>query len=107
MNREELLNSCRWKVSYSYACTCRPQCYWTTIRGRHSNSVGTFLNNGEELLGAEAAAALIAQRFGHQEIADIRMWQESAEERDARLARDRREAAMAARGIHWAMGGAN
>lgn len=107
MNRHELLNSRRWKVSYSYACTCQPQCYWTRVPGRHSDSVGSFLNHGEERLGAKAAAARVAQRYGHQEIADIRIWQESAEERDARLARDRRAAANEARGVHWAMGGAN
>ncbi|WP_411121732.1 hypothetical protein [Streptomyces sp. x-19] len=62
---------------------------------------------GEELLGAEGAAAHIAQLHGHRDISDIRMWQESAAERDARLAQLRHEEAQEARGIHWATGGAN
>ncbi|MGG2460510.1 hypothetical protein ACO0M4_11920 [Streptomyces sp. RGM 3693] len=107
MNREELLSGRRWKVSYTHACTCKPRRYWTKIPGRHSLELGIFLNNGEKALGAEAAAALAAQRSSHQDIADIRMWQETAKERDARLAQLRREKALERRGIHWAMGGAN
>ncbi|MFF7475076.1 hypothetical protein [Streptomyces sp. NPDC008092] len=107
MNREEQLNSRRWKISYTYRCTCDPQCYWTKIPGRHSRGSGTFLNDGEEALGAEAAAAIVADQFRHVDIADIRMWQESFEGRDARLARHRHEEADEKRGVHWAMGGAN
>ncbi|WP_426797370.1 hypothetical protein [Streptomyces sp. YGL11-2] len=107
MNREELTNRRRWKVSYTYTCTCKPRCYWTRIPGRHSLDLGVFLHRNEETLDAEAAAARTAQQFGHQDIADIRMWQETAEERDARLARLRREEALERRGVHWAMGGAN
>ncbi|MFI1100224.1 hypothetical protein [Streptomyces melanogenes] len=107
MNREELLNSRRWKIGYTYRCTCNPQCYWAKPLGRHGGGSGTFLNNGEEALGAEAAAAIVADQYRHTDIADIRMWQESVEERDARLALHRRQKADEARGIHWAMGGAN
>ncbi|MFM9760835.1 hypothetical protein [Streptomyces scabiei] len=55
----------------------------------------------------EAAAAIVADQYRHVDIADIRMWQESAEERDARLALHRRQEADEKRGVHWAMGGAN
>ncbi|MEU9405088.1 hypothetical protein AB0E08_05170 [Streptomyces sp. NPDC048281] len=107
MNREERLSARRWKISYTYRCICNPQCYWTKIPGRHAGGSGTFLNNGEEALGAEAAAAIVAVQHRHVDIAGIRMWQESAEERDARLALDRRQEADERRGVHWAMGGAN
>ena len=107
MNREEQLNSRRWKISYTYRCTCNPQCYWTKLPGRHAGGSGTFLNDGEEALGAEAAAAIVADQYGHVDIADIRMWQEGDEERDARLALNRRQEADEKQGVHWAMGGAN
>ncbi|MCX5328097.1 hypothetical protein [Streptomyces sp. NBC_00140] len=107
MSREGQLNRRRWKISYTYRCTCDPQCYWTKIPGRHAGGSGTFLNNGEEALGAEAAAAIVADQYRHVDIADIRMWQESAEERDARLALHRSQEADGKRGVHWAMGGAN
>ncbi|MFD5428253.1 hypothetical protein [Streptomyces sp. NPDC127084] len=107
MNRESQLASRRWKIAYSYACTCEPRCDWTKVPGRHSGSSGTFLNDGEEVMGGQVAAMIVARQFGHVDIADIRMWQETAEERDARLARHRHEAADERRGVHWAMGGAN
>ncbi|MEK2474027.1 hypothetical protein [Streptomyces noursei] len=107
MSREKVLKSLHWKVSYTYACSCQPRCHWTEIRGRHNNRLGIFLVPGKELLGAEAAAAHIAQQHDHRNISDIRMWQESTAERDARLVQLRREEAQEARGIHWAMGGAN
>lgn len=101
--REEALNSHRWKVAYSYACAGPAGCW-----GDHErHQVTNFLNRGEQHAGAETAAALSANSYGHQDIADIRMWQEPDEERAARLKRDRAEAANARRGIWWGMGGAN
>ncbi|GAA1353446.1 hypothetical protein [Streptomyces beijiangensis] len=105
MNREELLNSRRWKVAYTYTCGCDPQCYWTKVPGLDSNE--TYLNNGEEVMGATAATTIVAKKFRHAGVTDARIWQESAEERDARLASDLRRRDDEGRGSHWAMGGAN
>lgn len=97
----------RWRVSYTYTCTCKPQCYWTKVRGRHAHSVGAFLEVGEEKVAVAELAPILARRYKVEGVADITVWQETAEERDRRVARAEREAAMERRGIHWAMGGAN
>jgi hypothetical protein len=93
----------RWKITYSYPAPA--EAYWARD-GREKNT--TYLNNGEELLSPEEAAAIIAKKFRHEgPLADIKVWQESPEERDQRLAARSRARFDEARGIHWAMGGAN
>ncbi|MER7477380.1 hypothetical protein ABTX60_06955 [Streptomyces sp. NPDC126510] len=93
----------RWQITYRYPAS--PEAYWARD-GRESNT--TYLNNGEELLSPEEAAAIVAKQFGHEgPLSDIRVWQESPEERDQRLEARRREKYNEARGHHWAMGGAN
>ncbi|WP_116211668.1 hypothetical protein [Streptomyces olivoreticuli] len=104
MNRDQDLNRRRWKISYSYDCTCDPRC-WYEKDGRHSQT--TFLNNGEQAQGAEAAAEITARAFKHVNIADAKVWQESPEERDTRMKSMRKAEADERRGIHWNMGGAN
>lgn len=97
------LTAQRWKISYCYPA---PAEAWWARDGRESNT--TYLNNGEEELTPEEAAAIIAKQFRHEgPLTDIKVWQETPEERDQRLAAQRRERANEARGIHWAMGGAN
>ncbi|MEV4500898.1 hypothetical protein [Streptomyces klenkii] len=104
MSRDQVLASRRWKISYSYDCTCDPRCYWAK-GGRHSQT--TFLNKGEQELGAEAAAEITARAYRHVNVADVEVWQESPEERDTRLKWMRKAEADERRGIHWNMGGAN
>ena len=102
--RNELLQSRRWKIEYTYPCLCAPRCYWAKD-GLHG--LTTYLNGGEEKEGAAAAAEITARTFRHTDLADIRMWQESERERDDRLEQTRRTEADEARGIWWGMGGAN
>ncbi|MEV4741787.1 hypothetical protein [Streptomyces sp. NPDC049555] len=104
MTREEVLNSRRWKVSYTYDCDCGSPCYCSND-GRNKN--WTYLNNGEQELGAQAAAEKVARLFRHTGIGDARIRQESEAERDRRLEWMRQQEADEQRGIHWAMGGAN
>lgn len=93
------LTAQRWQIRYSYPCDY-------TANGRQVNT--TYLNNGEEQLAPEEAAAAIAKNFRHEgPFTDIKVWQETPEERDGRLAARRREQAREEQGIHWAIGGAN
>ncbi|MER0442974.1 hypothetical protein ABR738_00030 [Streptomyces sp. Edi4] len=104
MNRNELLTKNRWKVRYSYTCICDPTC-WYAKNGRHTGT--TYLNNGEQEQGTEAVAESLARFHRHEGVEVETVWQESDEERDARLKAQRRDEADAARGIWWGMGGAN
>ncbi|MGW6460138.1 hypothetical protein ACWF94_30120 [Streptomyces sp. NPDC055078] len=82
----------RWRIRYSYPA---PAAAWWAKDGLEKNS--TFLNNGEERLTPEEAAEIVARQFRHEgPLTDITVWQETPEERDARLAASRR-----------GMGGAN
>ncbi|MFE3033039.1 hypothetical protein ACFXKY_15515 [Streptomyces canus] len=93
----------RWKISYSYPAPA--DAYWARD-GLLENT--TYLNNGEERLRHEEAAAIIAKQFRHEgPLTDVTVWQETPEERDQRMAARQRAEADEARGVHWAMGGAN
>ncbi|WP_381792927.1 hypothetical protein [Streptomyces niveus] len=93
----------RWRIRYSYPAP--PYAYWAKD-GLGKNR--TFLNDGEEKLTPEEAAAIIARQFRHEgPLTDITVWQETPEERDARLAALRRAEAAEQNGIWWGMGGAN
>ncbi|MCX4550571.1 MULTISPECIES: hypothetical protein [unclassified Streptomyces] len=95
------LTAQRWMIRYSYA-TDEPY----VRNGRQVNT--TYLNNGEESLTPQEAAAAIARDFRHEgPFADIEIWQESEQDRDARLATRRREQARDRMGEGWDMGGAN
>ncbi|MER6253550.1 hypothetical protein ABT224_19565 [Streptomyces sp. NPDC001584] len=104
MDRNELLAKNRWKVRYSYTCTCDPTCYYEKD-GRHTTT--TFLNGGEQDQGTEAVADHLAQFHKQEGVKVEEVWQETDAERDARIAARQREAADEARGIWWGMGGAN
>ncbi|MGW3445645.1 hypothetical protein [Streptomyces sp. NPDC001076] len=93
----------RWKISYSYPAHASA---WWARDGLEKNT--TYLNNGEERLTPEEAAATVAKKFRHEgPLTNVTVWQETREERDQRLAARRRAEADEARGVHWAMGGAN
>ncbi|MFZ3475397.1 hypothetical protein ACODT3_43215 [Streptomyces sp. 4.24] len=104
MNRNELLAKNRWKVTYSYTCTCDPTCYYAKD-GRHTTT--TYLNHGEQDQGTEAVAAHLARFHKAEGVKVEKVWQETDAERDARIAARKREEADEARGIWWGMGGAN
>ncbi|MEU9778009.1 hypothetical protein [Streptomyces sp. NPDC047968] len=104
MERNELLTKNRWKVHYSYTCTCDPTCYYAKD-GRHTAT--TYLNRGEQDQGTEAVARHLARYFKQEGVEVEKVWQETDQERDQRLAAHRREEADAARGVWWGMGRAN
>ncbi|WP_086859767.1 hypothetical protein [Streptomyces milbemycinicus] len=86
-----------WKVRYSYAATDgRPE--FTSL-----------LSGGQKPLNPEEAAARVARAFRHEgPIEDVAVWQETPDERDARLDFYRRsEAEENKSGAWWGMGGAN
>lgn len=93
----------RWQIRYSYPA---PAEAWWARDGLEKNT--TYLNNGEEKLTPEEAAAIVARNYRHEgPLTDITVWQETPEERDARLAASRRAEADEKNGIWWGMGGAN
>ncbi|MFD3609026.1 hypothetical protein ACFWXA_13295 [Streptomyces atroolivaceus] len=93
----------RWQIRYSYPAS--PAAYWAKD-GLEKNT--TYLNNGEEELTPEEAAEIIASQFRHAgPLSDITVWQETPEERDARMAARRKAEADEKNGIWWGMGGAN
>ncbi|MFF0092723.1 hypothetical protein ACFYSF_22560 [Streptomyces canus] len=95
------INSRRWMIRYTYASDAP-----FARNGRLTNM--TYLNDGEEKLRPQEAAAAIARQFRHEgPFADIEISQESEQERDRRLAHSRREALRDSQGMGWDMGGAN
>ncbi|WP_190122207.1 hypothetical protein [Streptomyces inusitatus] len=98
------LTAQRWMIRYSYAIKAA-----NARDGRDGREVNTtYLNNGEEHLSPQEAAAAIARSFRHTgPFEDIEIWQEAPEARDARLANRRREEARDRAGMGWDMGGAN
>ncbi|MET9321961.1 hypothetical protein ABZX75_17465 [Streptomyces sp. NPDC003038] len=93
----------RWKIRYSYPA---PAEAWWARDGLEKNT--TYLNNGEEKLTPEEAAAIVAREYRHEgPLTDITVWQETPEERDRRLAAQRKAEADERNGIWWGMGGAN
>ncbi|MEJ8654844.1 hypothetical protein WKI65_44105 [Streptomyces sp. MS1.AVA.3] len=104
MNREDLLASNRWKVRYSYTCTCAPTCTYVKD-GRHTTE--TYLNGGEQEHGLEAVAEHLTRFHKQEGVQVIEVRRETDEERDARIKWQRTEEAQARRGIGWDMGGAN